>query len=234
MQDKNEERRNGIKSWSEDDRPREKLQQKGAANLSDAELLAILIGSGTAQKSALDLARDILLLADKNLSQLGRLSLRELQQVKGIGIAKAISISAALELGRRRQMQPVLNRKLITGFDDVKELLLPLLQDQSQEVFCVLYLGAAGNLIRHEFISVGGLTATVADIRIILKNALLQQASRLIVAHNHPSGNPRPSEADKKLTQKLKAAAASMDIELVDHVIVAGQHATSFVHEGLL
>lgn len=234
MQDKNEERKNGIKSWSQDDRPRERLQQKGAANLSDAELLAILIGSGTAQKSALDLARDILLLADKNLSQLGRLSLRELQQVKGIGIAKAIGISAALELGRRRQMQPVLNRKLITGFDDVKELLLPLLQDQSQEVFCVLYLGAAGNLIRHEFISVGGLTATVADIRIILKNALLQQASRLIVAHNHPSGNPRPSEADKKLTQKLKAAAASMDIELVDHVIVAGQHATSFVHEGLL
>lgn len=224
----------GIKSWSEDDRPREKLQRKGAANLSDAELLAILIGSGTAKRSAVDLAKDVLSLADKNLAQLSRLKLDELQQVKGVGIARAITISAALELGRRKQMEPVLSRKMIRGFEDVKQLLLPLLQDHAQEVFCVLYLGAAGNLLRHEFISIGGLTATVADIRIILKNALLQQASRLIVAHNHPSGNPRPSEADKKLTQKLKEAAASMDIELLDHVIVAGQHATSFVQEGLL
>lgn len=234
MPEKTERRINAIKFWSEDDRPREKLQQKGPAALSDAELLAILIGSGTPKQSALDLAREVLSLADKNLAQLGRLNLNELQKVKGIGIARAIAISAALELGRRRQMEPVRNRKIIAGFDDVKELLMPLLQDQSQEVFCVLYLGPAGNLIRHEFISIGGLTATVADIRIILKNAILQQASRLIVAHNHPSGNPRPSEADKKLTQKLKAAAAAMDIELVDHVIVAGHQATSFVHEGLL
>jgi DNA repair protein RadC len=234
MSEQTEEQFSGIKSWSEDDRPREKLLHKGAASLSDAELLAILIGSGTVKRTALDLARDLLNLSEKNLSKLSRMNLSELQQVKGVGVARAITISAALELGRRRQMEPALERKIIRGFNDVKDLLLPLLQDQAQEVFCVLYLGTSGNLLRHEFISMGGLTATVADIRIILKNALLQQATRIIVAHNHPSGNPRPSEADKQLTQKLKSAAASMDIELLDHVIVAGQQATSFVHEGLL
>lgn len=234
MPDKNDERTSGIKSWAEDDRPREKLLHKGPASLSDAELLAILIGSGTANRTAIDLAREILALASKNLAQLSRLKLSELQQVKGVGKARAVAVSAALELGRRRQMEPALNQKVIRGFDDVKELLLPLLQDQAQEVFCVLYLGSSGKLLRYEFISMGGLTATVADIRIILKNALLLHASRIIVAHNHPSGNPKPSEADRKLTQKLKAAAASMDIELLDHVIVAGHQATSFVNEGLL
>lgn len=224
----------GIKSWAEDDRPREKLVLKGAAALSDTELLAILIASGTRTKSAVDLARETLALADNNLAQLGKLSLQDLQATKGIGQARAITIAAAMELGRRRQIGAVLDRQKITSAADAAELLLPLLQDHTHELFCVLYLNNAQILIRHEFISSGGLTATVADIRMILRNALLLQAAKIIVAHNHPSGNKTPSEADKKLTLKLRDAAAQMDIELIDHIIVAGAAYTSFANEGLL
>lgn len=224
----------GIKSWAEDDRPREKLVLKGAAALSDTELLAILIASGTRTKSAVDLARETLALATNNLAQLGKLSLQDLQATKGIGQARAITIAAAMELGRRRQIGAVLDRQKITSAADAAELLLPLLQDHTHELFCVLYLNNAQILIRHEFISSGGLTATVADIRMILRNALLLQAAKIIVAHNHPSGNKTPSEADKKLTLKLRDAAAQMDIELIDHIIVAGAAYTSFANEGLL
>lgn len=228
------EQNKGIKSWAEDDRPREKLLTKGASALSDTELLGILIASGTREKSAIDLAREILGLAHNNLNQLGKLNLSELQQIKGIGEARAITITAAMELGRRRQIGAVLDRQKITSAEDATELLFPLLQDLNHEMFCVLYLNNAQLLIKHEFVSSGGLTATVADIRMILKSALLCQAAKIIVAHNHPSGNKTPSEADKKLTQKLKEAATSMDIELTDHIIIAGKEFTSFVNEGLL
>lgn len=228
------EQRNGIKSWAEDDRPREKLIIKGASSLSDAELLGILIASGTREKSAVDLARELMALANNNLNQFGKLSIKELQQIKGIGEARAITIAAAMELGRRRQIGAALDKQFVNSAEDAAELLFPLLQDLQHEMFCVLYLNNAQLLIKHEFVSSGGLTATIADIRMILKNALLCNAAKLIVAHNHPSGNKKPSEADKKLTTKLKEAADQMDIQLIDHIIVAGKDFTSFANEGYL
>jgi DNA repair protein RadC len=228
------EQRNGIKSWAEDDRPREKLITKGASSLSDAELLGILIASGTREKSAVDLARELMALANNNLNQFGKLSIKELQQIKGIGEARAITIAAAMELGRRRQIGAALDKQFVNSAEDAAELLFPLLQDLQHEMFCVLYLNNAQLLIKHEFVSSGGLTATIADIRMILKNALLCNAAKLIVAHNHPSGNKKPSDADKKLTTKLKEAAEQMDIQLIDHIIVAGKEFTSFANEGYL
>jgi len=225
---------NSIKNWAEDERPREKMLQKSAASLTDAELLAILISSGTKEKSALDLAREILALANNNLQQLGRLSVLELQKTKGIGEARAITIAAAMELGRRRQMSAGLERATITKSADAAEIVIPLLGDLNHEVFCVLYLNQANKVLRHEVISSGGLTGTVADIRIVLKNALLQNANQLIIAHNHPSGNNKVSAADKDLTKKLKEAAALMDIKLLDHLIVTGTTYLSFADEGLI
>lgn len=223
-----------IKNWAEDERPREKMVQKGSAALSDAELLAILISSGTKERSALELARDILSLAHNNLHELGRLTVVDLQKVKGIGEARAITIAAALELGRRRQMAEGMQRPVLQSSKQAAEIVIPLLRDLNHEVFCVLYLNQANRLLRHEIISSGGLTGTVADIRIILKNALLYNANQLIVAHNHPSGNLQPSNADKELTRKLKEAASNMDIKLLDHLIVAGVSYLSFSDDGMM
>ncbi len=225
---------NSIKNWAEDERPREKMLMKGAASLTDAELLAILISSGTKEKSALDLAREILEQAHQNIQQLGRLSLAELQKTKGIGEARAITIAAALELGRRRQISEGLQRPTIGGSKDAAEIFLPLLQDLNHEAFCVLYLNHANKVLRHELISHGGMTATIADIRIILKNALLHNANKIIVAHNHPSGNIQPSTADKDLTRKMKEAGSWMDIQLLDHLIIAGNNYLSLADEGLI
>lgn len=225
---------NSIKNWAQDDRPREKLVHKGPTALSDAELLAILISSGTRERSALDLARDILKLADNKLHQLGRLTVEELQQTKGIGEARAITIAAALELGRRRQMSAGLSQQKITHSKDAAEILIPLMCDLPHEVFYVLYLSAANAVIRFEHIGKGGLSSTVADIRIILKNALLNNASKLIVAHNHPSGNLKPSREDKAMTDKLKDASALMDIRLLDHLIIGGNNYCSMADEGLI
>lgn len=225
---------NGIKTWAEDERPREKMLLKGPAALSDGELLAILISSGTKEKSALDLAREVLNLAHNNLQELGRLAVPELQKTKGIGEARAITIAAALELGRRRQMTEGLQRPTITQSSDGAEIVIPLLRDLNHEVFCVLYLNQANRVLRHEVISSGGLTGTVADIRIILKNALLYNANKLIIAHNHPSGNLQPSSADKELTKKLKEAAEWMDIKLLDHLIVAGINYISMADDGII
>jgi DNA repair protein RadC len=225
---------NSIKNWAEDERPREKMLLKGAISLSDAELLAILISSGTKEKSALDLAREILGHAHNNLHELGRLGLSELQKTKGIGEARAITIAAALELGRRRQITEGLQRPTITQSGDAAEIVMPLLQDLNHEMFCVLYLNQSNRVLRHEMISSGGLTGTVADIRMILKNALLYNANKLIIAHNHPSGNQQPSAADKELTKKLKEAADWMDIKLLDHVIVAGTGYLSMADEGII
>ncbi len=224
----------GIKSWADDEKPREKLLMKGAASLSDAELLAILIVSGTASRSALDLARDVLELADRNLYQLGRLSLDDFQKVKGVGIARAITISAALELGRRRQMNGGLQRTSIRSSQDAMDIVQPMLSDLNHEVFCVLYVNQSNKLLKHEMVSSGGLTGTVADVRIILKNALLLQASGVILAHNHPSGNPKPSQADLDLTERIREAASLMDIRLLDHIIVAQTFCYSMRDDGIL
>lgn len=222
-----------IKNWVEDERPREKMQQKGAAALTDAELLAILISSGTVAKSALDLAREALELAGNNLRELGRLNILELKKIKGIGEARAITICAAMELGRRRQLSEGLERITIQKSRDAAEIIMPHLQDLSHEAFYVLYLNQASKLLRQEFLSNGGITATVADVRMILKNCLLYNANQVIVAHNHPSGSKRVSEADKALTIKLRDASVIMDIKLIDHLIIAGHEYVSMADEGL-
>lgn len=225
---------NSIKNWAQDDRPREKLLHKGPTTLSDAELLAILISSGTRERSALDLARDVLKLADNKLHDLGRLTVEQLQQTKGIGEARAITIAAALELGRRRQMSAGLSRKTIGQSKDAAEILIPLMCDLAHEEFYVLYLNTANTVLRTEHIGKGGLSSTVADIRIILKSALLNSASKLIVAHNHPSGNLKASREDISMTEKLKEAANLMDIKLLDHLIIGGNDYYSMADEGLI
>jgi len=225
---------NSIKNWLEDDKPREKMMQKGAGALTDAELLAILISSGTQDKSALDLAREILGMAGNNLGQLGRLTIKELKKAKGIGDARAIAICAAMELGRRRQLADGMQRAAIKKSRDAAEIFMPLLQDKSHECFYVMYLNQSQRVLATEEISSGGLTATVADVRIILKNALLQNANKIMIAHNHPSGSLTPSNQDKMLTQNVQASAALMDIKLLDHIIIAGNSYLSMADEGLL
>lgn len=223
-----------IKEWAADDRPREKLSDKGSSALSNAELLAILIHSGTKQHSALELARIILSRVDNNLAELGRLSVQELKETKGIGSVRALTIAAALELGRRRQGPIHAHRSLLRSGEDAAQILIPMLNDLNHEAFCVLYLNQANLLLRHEIISHGGMTGTVADVRIILKQALLYNANQLIVAHNHPSGSLIPSQADKLLTAKLREAAALMDIRLLDHLIIGAGHYYSLREEGFL
>lgn len=223
-----------IKNWAQDDRPREKLLQKGPTSLSDSELLGILVASGTRERSAIELAKDILALASNNLLELGRLSVKELQKIKGIGEARAITICAAMELGRRRQISEGLDRSAIQSSRDAAQLLAPLLRDLNHEAFCVLYLNNAGKLIKHEMVSNGGMTATVADIRMILKHAILLNATRMVVGHNHPSGNKKPSNADITLTKKIAEASRIMDIELLDHIIIAGSDYVSLADEGLM
>ena len=221
-----------IKNWSEDERPREKMLQKGAAALTDAELLAILISSGTREKSALDLAREVLALAQNNLRELGRLNVTELQKIKGIGEARGIAICAAMELGRRRQLSEGMERIAINKCAEAAQIIIPLLQDLNHEVFCVLYLNYARRLLKHELISSGGITSTVVDIRMILKNCLLYNANQIIIAHNHPSGSKKPSDSEKLLTIRLRDSAELMDIKLIDHLIIAGGEYLSMSNEG--
>jgi DNA repair protein RadC len=221
-----------IKNWATDDRPREKLIAKGAETLSNAELLAILINNGNKQKSAVDLARDIMLLGQNNLNELGKLSVKEFQQIKGIGVAKAITIAAALELGRRRQAAEVLPKIVVNNSKQIAAYLRALLKDYSYEVFAVLFLNRANKINHYEIISRGGISGTVADPRIILKKALEEDATSIVLSHNHPSGNLKPSRADELLTKKIKEAAAYFDIEVVDHIIVSEEGYYSFADEG--
>ncbi len=230
----NLEQSKSIKNWAIDDRPREKMLQKGPVALSDAELLAILISSGTKEKSALDLAREILAASDHNLQELGKVSIKALQKTKGIGEARAITIAAALELGRRRQLGNALERPVIKQSKDAADIVIPLINDLSHEALCVLFLNQSNKVVRHEIMSSGGLSGTVVDNRMILKQALLYNCNKLILAHNHPSGQLKPSKADIDVTAKLKAAAAVMDIQLLDHIIVSGTTYTSLADEGLL
>ncbi len=223
-----------IKNWAEDDRPREKLITKGASALSNSELIAILINNGSKDKSAVDLAKEILKLGHDNLVELGKLSLKELKQVKGIGEAKAITITAALELGRRRQAAATLDKPVIKTSRDIAEYLKALLKDYKYEVFAVLFLNRANKINHFEIISRGGITGTVADPRIILKKALEEDAVSLVLSHNHPSGNLNPSRADEELTLKIKEAARYFDIKILDHIIVSEEGFYSFADEGLL
>lgn len=223
-----------IKNWAVDDRPREKLLLKGVAVLSDSELLAILINNGSKEKSAVELAKEVLHLGGHNLNELGKLSLKELQKIKGIGIAKAITIAAALEIGRRRHASAALEKTVIKTSGDIAQYLRTSIKDFNYEVFAVLFLNKANKINHFEIISRGGLTGTVADPRIILKIALEQEATSIILCHNHPSGNLKPSKADEELTQKIKTAAHYLDILVMDHLIVSEEGYYSFSDGGLL
>lgn len=223
-----------IKQWAKDDRPREKLLLKGAESLSDSELLAILIVNGTKSKTALDLAKEILVLSKNNLPELGKLSVKEFMKVKGIGEAKAITIVAALELGRRRQAMNYREKAIITSSNDVANYLQSLLKDYRHEVFAVLFLNRANKINHFQIISEGGITGTVADPRIILKKALEEDAVGIILCHNHPSGSLKPSGADQELTKKIKEAARFFDIKVLDHLIVSDAGYYSFSDEGIL
>ena len=223
-----------IKQWSKEERPREKLLVLGAAALSDSELLAILIRNGTRHKTALDLGREMLGLGKNNLGALGRLSVRELMKIKGIGEAKAIAIAAALELGRRRQSSVPLDKILVQSSADVAGFLQAKLQDEQREVFAVLFLNRANKVNHFEIFSEGGITGTVADPRVILKKALEESAVNLILCHNHPSGSLKPSRADEQLTTKIRDAAKLLDIQVLDHIIVSERGYFSFADEGLM
>lgn len=223
-----------IKDWAKDDRPREKLLSKSPMALSDSELLAILINNGNRQKSAVDLAKEVLQLGKNNLNELGRLSIKDFMTVKGIGEAKAIAIAAALELGRRRQAASFLEKPQVKSSADIAGYLQTLLADYQHEVFAVIFLNQANKINHFEIISEGGITGTVADPRVILKRALQQDAVNIVLCHNHPSGSLRPSRADEQLTQKIKEAARFLDIKVLDHIIVSNEGYYSFADEGIL
>lgn len=208
---------------------------KGHAALSNAELLAILINNGTKDKSAVDLGKELLAAVNNDLQKLGRMSIKEVLKlkVKGIGEAKAIAIIAALELGVRREMATA-KRDIVSGSRQVAEYLRAQLQHKKQEMFVVLYLNTANKINHMEIISHGGITGTVADPKVILKKALEHDATRLILCHNHPSGNVNPSRGDRELTQKIKEAASFLDIAIVDHIIVSNEGHYSFADNGLL
>jgi len=234
MEDTSKAKNISIKDWKNDDKPREKLVSKGAAALSDAELIAILLGSGHQAFSAVDLARAILRKAEDNLHLLGKLQIKQLEEFKGMGPAKAVTLIAALELGKRRQYNDVLARKIVQSSSEAAVLLVPLLKDLEQEKMFVLYLNHANSIVSQEFISSGGLTSTIVDIRLIMRNALQHLATKIIIAHNHPSGNLKPSVSDKNTTQKVKAACQLFDIQLIDHLIISDQGYFSFADQGLL
>ena len=222
-----------IKSWAEADRPREKLVLKGRSALSDAELLAILIASGNKNETAVELSKRILNSVDNDLNRFGKLSLSELMQYKGIGEAKSITIIAALELGRRRKAEPTQDRLSLDSSKKVFVYLHEHFIDLSHEEFWVLTLNRANKVISKHFVSKGGLSNTIVDVRLIMKNAVDDLASGIILAHNHPSGNLTPSESDKQITEKIKAAAQLFDITLLDHLIITDDNYFSFADNGL-
>ncbi len=223
-----------IRDWAEDDRPREKLLAGGSLVLSDAELIALLIGSGNRDETAVALARRILGSFGNSLNRLARLSVRELMQFRGIGTAKAVAIAAALELGRRRKVEQVAEKPSIKSSRDAYVIMLPMVGDLSHEEFWILLLNRSNRLLDVIRTSQGGISGTVTDIRMILKNAILHSASSLVLCHNHPSGNLKPSRADMEITRKMNDAARLMDIKVLDHIILADSDYFSFADEGLL
>lgn len=223
-----------IKYWAEDDKPREKLMLKGKSTLSDAELLAILIGSGSRNESAVELSKKILASVQNNLNSLGKMSIQQLTKFKGIGKAKAISIIAAGELGKRRKEEGKQELIKINSSRIVYEIMLPIIGDLPHEEFWVLYLNNANKIIYKAQLSKGGITGTVVDVRLLLKTALEHNALSFVLTHNHPSGKLIASEADIQITQKLKLAAKQLDMSVIDHVIVTENGYFSFADEGIL
>jgi len=223
-----------IKAWAEEDRPREKLLLQGRRALSDAELIAILIGSGSRNETAVELSKRILHSLGNDLDKLGRLSVKDLSKFKGIGEAKAISIIAALELGRRRRESEKEEVLKVSSSKDTFELMRPHFEDLDHEEFWVILMSRSNRVIGKHFISKGGLAGTIADPKIIFKTALENQASSIILTHNHPSGNLKPSQADIGLTHKLCTAGNMLDITVLDHVIMTNSGYFSFADEGLM
>jgi len=221
-----------FKQWAADDKPREKMLARGADALSATELLAILINNGTRSKSAIDLARELLQQGGNSLSSLAKMSLKDLQKVKGVGPAKAVAIKAALQLGILLEEEALNQLPVLRSSKDIAVYLRKRLQHESRESFIVVYLNKANRVLATEVVSTGGVTGTIADPKIIFKRALELQASHLILSHNHPSGNLRPSEADRKLTDKIKQAARLIDMEVIDHIIVSDQGYYSFADSG--
>lgn len=222
-----------ITNWSEDDKPREKLMLKGKSALSDAELIAILIGSGSRNESAVGLSKRILASVENNLNALGKLTISQLMNFKGIGEAKAISIMAAMELGRRRRAEEAVELNKITSSKMIFELMQPIIGELPHEEFWVLYLNNSNKVLSKSQQGKGGITGTIVDTRLVFKTALELGATALILCHNHPSGTLVPSDADKQITRKLKAAGQNMDIQVLDHVIVAENGYFSFNDEGI-
>jgi DNA repair protein RadC len=223
-----------IKEWAVDDRPREKMMNKGIGALSNAELIAILFGTGTRNESAVEIARKLLDSAGNNLNKLATFTIKDLKKIKGIGEAKAISVLTALEIGKRRKIEEAVERKKIQSSNDVYEIFGPLLGDLPYEEFWILLLNRSNCIIERMKISQGGISGTVTDVRIILKNALDKMASSIILCHNHPSGNLKPSESDISITQKLKEAGKLIDINIPDHLIVTNNGYYSFTDEGII
>lgn len=223
-----------IKQWAKNDRPREKLLSHGPTHLSDSELLAILLHHGTRDKTAVDLAKQIMQLGKNNLNELGKLTVKELMKIKGIGEAKAITVAAALEIGRRRQAGSYLQKPIISTSRDFANYLQVLFRDHNREVFAVAFLNQANKINHIEIISEGGITGTIADPRIILKKALEENAVSLVLCHNHPSGSLKPSRQDEEITRKIKEAAKFFDIKVLDHIIVSDAGYFSFSDEGIL
>lgn len=222
-----------INQWAEDDRPREKFLLKGKSSLSDSELLAILIGSGSRNESAVQLCQRILASTNNNLNQLGKLSVNQLTNFKGIGEAKAISIAAALELGRRRRAEESVELKKITSSKMVFEIMQPIIGELPHEEFWILYLNNSNKVIHKSQLSKGGLTGTVVDIRLIFKMAFEYNATSIILSHNHPSGKLQASDADIQITKRVKEASKHLEINVLDHVIVAENGYYSFNDEGI-
>jgi DNA repair protein RadC len=229
-----ENKRLTIKSWAEEDRPREKMMDKGASALSDAELIAIILGSGTKEMTAVDSAKNLLNGADNDLNKLGKMSIGDLQKFKGIGAARAVTIAAALELGRRRKESDRQKKEKIMQSKDIYEIFFPLLSDLPYEEFWMLYLSKSNNVINKVKISMGGTDRTVIDVKLIAKSAIERLAASAIAVHNHPSGNMNPSKEDISLTMKIKNALSLFDIPLLDHIIIADDRYFSFADGEML
>ncbi len=223
-----------IKNWAVDDRPREKLVLKGKESLSDSELLAILINTGSRNSSAVDIAKKVLKLGKDNLDELGKLSIKDLCSIPGIGEAKAVTLAAALELGRRRHSAAAYNKDYVRSSKELAEFLKTSLKDYSYEVFAVVFLNRSNKINHFQVMSRGGLTHTIVDPRIIFKKAIEVECTSLILCHNHPSGSLKPSRADEELTAKLKSAGQLLDIKVVDHIIVSDEGFYSFADDGMM
>lgn len=223
-----------IRNWSEDDKPREKLISKGKIALSDAELIAILIGSGSRKESAVQLSKRILASVGNNLNAVGKLSIQQLMVFKGIGQAKAIAIQAAMELGRRRRGEDAVELKKITSSKSIFEIMQPIVGELPYEEFWIIHLNNSRKVIAKLQLSKGGITGTLVDVRLVFKTAIEIGAVSIILVHNHPSGTLQPSEADKQITKKLKLAGESLDIKILDHLIITETSYFSFADEGIM